>query len=114
MSPITTHVLDTSSGRPAAGVPISLAKLGSDGTWQELANGITDDDGRIKDLLPSDHPLATGIYRMTFATETYFASQAVKGFYPMVPVIFDLQSPATHYHIPLLLSPFGYSTYRGS
>lgn len=113
-SPITTHVLDTMQGRPASGVPIALEQLDAAGKWQELARGVTDSDGRIKDLLPSEHRLAAGTYRMSFETAPYFEATGVKGFYPSVPVVFELQQPGEHYHIPLLLSPYGYSTYRGS
>jgi 5-hydroxyisourate hydrolase len=114
MSPITTHVLDTRTGRPAAGIEITLSQMGPDGAWQEMASGETDADGRIKGLLASDAKLQAGVYRMVFATGDYFAGQGVTGFYPSVPVIFELQDMDSHYHIPLLLSPFGYSTYRGS
>jgi 5-hydroxyisourate hydrolase len=114
MSPITTHVLDTRTGRPAAGVGIVLSQQGPGGDWQEMASGETDADGRIKDLLASNVKLEPGVYRMVFATGDYFAGQGLKGFYPVVPVIFELQDMDSHYHIPLLLSPFGYSTYRGS
>jgi 5-hydroxyisourate hydrolase len=114
MSPITTHVLDTRTGRPAAGIRITLSQQGAAGTWQEMASGDTDADGRIRDLLASDTKLQPGVYRMDFATGDYFSGQGITGFYPHVPVIFELQEMDSHYHIPLLLSPFGYSTYRGS
>ncbi|MBI3298462.1 MAG: hydroxyisourate hydrolase [Elusimicrobia bacterium] len=112
MSPITTHVLDVSLGRPAAGVPAVLeAQAGAD--WKELGRGVTDADGRIKTLLP-DAPLAAGVYRLTFDTGTYFAASKTAGFYPSVAVTFEVRKAGEHYHVPLLLSPFGYSTYRGS
>ena len=111
-SPITTHVLDTALGRPAKGVSISI-EFSSDGvSFRELARGLTNDDGRITDLLEGD--LQAGVYRMTFDTETYFKSQGVKGFYPFVPVVFRIEQEGEHYHVPLLLNPYGYSTYRGS
>ncbi len=113
-SPITTHVLDTMQGKPAVGVPIALEHLDSSGKWVELARGTTDSDGRIKNLLPNGRLLASGTYRMNFETAAYFEASGIKGFYPSVPVIFELQQPGEHYHIPLLLSPYGYSTYRGS
>jgi 5-hydroxyisourate hydrolase len=113
MSAITTHVLDTSRGRPAAGVPITLEVKGTTG-WHRLGQGLTDPDGRLRELLPAGHRLAVGVYRLTFDTETYFATSGVSGFYPMVQVVFALSRPDEHHHVPLLLSPFGYSTYRGS
>ena len=108
-SPITTHVLDTALGRPAAGVAIRLLRL--DGS--ELASGVTNDDGRIADLL-APGALEAGTYRMTFATGPYFEATGRPAFYPEVAVVFTIVEPREHYHIPLLLSPFGYSTYRGS
>ena len=114
MSPITTHVLDTSKGRPAQGVTVLLEKAAQGGSWERLAGGSTNADGRIAELLPKDSTLAKGLYRMTFGTGAYFKAQGTQGFYPSVIVVFELTEPAAHYHIPLLLSPFGYSTYRGS
>ena len=113
MSKITTHVLDTSKGKPAAGIPIALQKSKGKGTWETLATGVTNADGRIAEWLPKDKSLRSGIYQMVFDTGTYFKSQKVKGFYPVVRIVFEI-SDNSHHHIPLLLSPFGYSTYRGS
>ncbi|MCA9238346.1 MAG: 2-oxo-4-hydroxy-4-carboxy-5-ureidoimidazoline decarboxylase [Planctomycetales bacterium] len=115
MSPLTTHVLNTHLGQPAAGVAITLelAEPFAAGEWRELAHGVTNHDGRIPDLLPPDS-LVKGRYRMTFATGAYFAAQGVDHFYPQVTVEFEIDHPGEHYHVPLLLSPFGYSTYRGS
>lgn len=107
MSPITTHVLDTSAGRPAAGVPVLLEHWKAS-AWHELARGFTDSDGRLRDLLPDSHALQSGCYRITF--DTLERSR----FYPRVAVEFLVEDPAQHYHVPLLLSPYGYSTYRGS
>ena len=112
MSQITTHVLDTARGRPAAGVPLTLAQR-VDGGWQELAAGITDDDGRVAALL-GDEVLPAGTYRLRFDTARYFAAHDGAGFYPRVDVVFALAAGGDHYHIPLLLAPYGYSTYRGS
>lgn len=112
-SPITTHVLDTTLGKPAKGVPITLEFLEPPG-YAELGRGVTNDDGRIADLLGVEHRLAPGRYRMTFDTERYFQALGQKAFYPTVQVVFDLTGPGEHYHIPLLLSAYGYSTYRGS
>lgn len=113
-SPITTHVLDTSRGMPAAGVPISLERREQDGRFIELGRGVTDDDGRLRTLLGPTEALTEGFYRLTFDTGTYFAGLGVAGFYPEVAVVFEIREPSAHYHVPLLLSPYGYSTYRGS
>jgi 5-hydroxyisourate hydrolase len=86
----------------------------ADGRWEELTRGITNKDGRITDLLSDTTALQTGTYRLNFATAFYFHQCSVEGFYPNVPVIFEIRDTAQHYHVPLLLSPFGYSTYRGS
>ena len=112
MSPVTTHVLDTARGRPAAGVPVVLEVQSGAGAWTGLGRGTTDADGRVRDLAPG--PLAPGVYRLTFDTGAYFRSQNVQGFYPQVAVVFEVSDPGQHYHVPLLLSPFSYSTYRGS
>lgn len=112
MSQITTHILDTATGKPAAGVPVALEQRTVSG-WQILAQGVTNADGRIMDLLLKDTVLATGEYKLVFETETYFAPQKLVAFYPTVEIRFYVRD-AAHYHIPLLLSPFGYTTYRGS
>ena len=112
MSAITTHILDISQGRPAPGVNVVL-EFQSD-TWESLGTGVTDADGRLKTLLPTEFQLQPGKYRITFETAAYFAAQNIASFYPEVSVTFFIQDTAQHYHIPLLLSPFGYSTYRGS
>ena len=113
MSSITTHILDTAIGKPAANVRLKLAQKSADGYWHTLAEGITNADGRVADLLSKDTVLPIGIYKMTFYTEGYFVAQNRPCFYPVVDIQFYIQDN-THYHIPLLLSPFGYSTYRGS
>lgn len=113
MSPITTHVLDTSQGRPAAGVDVVLEASGSDG-FRELGRGRTDVDGRCRELLAEGTPLAKGAYRLTFESGAYFAARGVATFFPRVSIVFEVREPAQHHHIPLLLSPFGYTTYRGS
>ncbi|MEZ4364275.1 MAG: hydroxyisourate hydrolase [Kofleriaceae bacterium] len=109
---ITTHVLDTARGKPAAGVPVRLELLTA-GQWQALGAGDTDADGRLRTLTPAG-PVAPGTYRITFATAAYFAAQGGDGFFPVVEIQFTVADGAAHYHVPLLLSPFGYSTYRGS
>ena len=111
MSPITTHVLDTSRGRPAAGVPFALERL-EDSGWQPVGRRTTDGDGRVSDLLTSAPQ--DGRYRLTFDTGAYFRTVGDAGFYPEVSVTFVVRHGEEHYHVPLLLSPFGYSTYRGS
>jgi 5-hydroxyisourate hydrolase len=111
MSGISTHVLDTSRGRPAEGVPVRLERR-QDGGWRALGSSRTDRDGRARDLVPGS--AETGTYRLTFDTAAYFASAGVEGFYPVVEVVFEVRDPAQNHHVPLLLSPFGYSTYRGS
>lgn len=113
MSGITTHVLDTARGRPASGVPITLEKQEASG-WKALGSGATDADGRLRTLLPGGTALEAGVYRLTFDTGAYFTARDEKSFYPVVHVTFAIEAPAEHYHVPLLLSPFGYSTYRGS
>lgn len=113
-SPITTHVLDTSLGRPASGIETKLSRRSASGAWQELASGKTNDDGRIMNLLPPEFQLTAGLYQMTFDTGAYFRGQAGQSFYPFVSITFEITQPEQHYHVPLLLSPFGYSTYRGS
>lgn len=112
MSQITTHILDTTKGRPAVGVIIDLYS-GSNDEWKLLTRGVTNSDGRISDLLKDDTVLQRGIYKMRFETKDYFDKEQVTSFYPYVEIIFEIQS-TDHYHIPLLLNPFGYSTYRGS
>jgi 5-hydroxyisourate hydrolase len=111
MSAITTHVLDTASGRPAAGVPVRLEHLTADGA-AVLADAVTNEDGRVPDLGPDQ--VEPGTYRLTFATADYFAAGDQTCFFPEVSLTFTLADPAQHYHVPLLLSPFAFSTYRGS
>lgn len=108
MSFVTAHVLDASIGKPATGVKITL--LTADNT--EIAQAVTDDDGRVSDLGPQT--LESGIYRITFGSGDYFAASNVNTFYPSVTVDFTVDTNQNHYHVPLLLSPFAYSTYRGS
>lgn len=113
MSAITTHVLDTSSGRPAEGVPVTL-EVEAAGGWKLLGKGVTNADGRIGDLLAKEYRLARGVHRLIFDTGSYFMAHEVVSFYPEVVVTFRILDPKQHYHVPLLLNPFGYSTYRGS
>lgn len=110
-SHVTTHVLDAAAGRPAAGVAVVLAARAG-AAWQTVAEGVTDADGRIGDLGPET--LEPGIYQVRFDTGSYFALAGTPCFYPSVEITFELAAAAEHYHVPLLLSPFAYSTYRGS
>ena len=113
MSPITTHVLDIAKGSPAENVPIQLESW-INSEWQLLGRGSPNADGRITNLLKQDL-LAKGNYRISFDVEKYFISQNIQRFfYPVVRIEFEILNPEQHYHVPLLLSPFGYSTYRGS
>ena len=110
VSHVTTHVLDTGAGRPAAGIAVVLY-ANDGGNWTQLASGTTDADGRAKDLGPEQ--LAPGTYRLNFATGAYYAQHGTATFFPEVDLVFEVTG-AEHYHVPLLLSPFAYSTYRGS
>jgi 5-hydroxyisourate hydrolase len=108
---ISTHVLDTTHGRPAAGLAVTLRRRGPDGDWTVVARAMTDADGRVKDL--SNGPVAAGDYRLEFATGKYFIESATEVFYPEVFVTVVAGDGGAHLHVPLLLSPFGYSTYKG-
>lgn len=112
MSQITTHILDTSTGKPAHEVTIILYQGGND-EWKELARGNTNADGRLPNLLATDEVLQSGIYKLRFETKDYYDRLNIATFYPFVEVVVDITTDR-HYHIPLLLNPFGYSTYRGS
>jgi len=109
---LTTHVLDTSIGKPGKDISIRL-QIPVNGAWQTIAQGITNADGRIADLLPAQKKLPKGNYKLVFDIDSYFAAQKIKGFYPEVEIQFIVFDDA-HYHVPLLINPFGYSTYRGS
>lgn len=114
MSAITTHVLDTARGCPAAGVPVVLERDAGAGQWHAIGRGATDADGRLGGLMPDDAALAPGLYRLIFNTRDYFDAHGIRGFYPHVVVVFEAIAGEAHYHVPLLLGPFGYTTYRGS
>ena len=114
MSPITTHILDTSGGLPAVGVAATLEQQRNDGSWTELARGVTNEDGRITNLLSAAVTLVPGLYRLRFATAKYFQALGQPCFFPEVLIVFQIDDPARHLHVPLLLSPYGYTTYRGS
>ncbi|MFX0539839.1 hydroxyisourate hydrolase [Ornithinimicrobium sp. Y1847] len=108
MASLSTHILDTSLGRPAEGVSISLATI----EGQELGGGTTDADGRIGQIGPAE--LEPGDYVLTFATGDYYRASGQEGFYPTASIAFTVAAGEKHYHVPLLLNPWGYSTYRGS
>ena len=110
---LSTHILDTALGRPAAGVALVLSQM-QDGEWQEIGRGETDSDGRCKDLLPPTEPSKSGTYRIHFETSTYYAQHYQQGLYPYIEIVFDIRNTEQHYHIPLLLTANGYTTYRGS
>ena len=111
MSGLSTHVLDTATGRPATGVQVAVQARDGDG-WRDLGGGVTDADGRVPGLLPG--PLTAGTHRLVFATGEWFEAQGVAGFYPEVTVVFEITDADRHYHVPQLLSPYAFSTYRGS
>jgi 5-hydroxyisourate hydrolase len=114
MTTITTHVLDTSRGRPAAGIPITLERQAGGEQWQTIGEGETDADGRLRSLTSGAATLPPGLYRLVFDVAGYFTAHGAPAFYPTVVVVFETAEGEQHYHVPLLLSPFGYSTYRGS
>jgi 5-hydroxyisourate hydrolase len=110
---ISTHILDTTLGRPAAEVPVTLSFM-ADGVWSLLNDEVTDTDGRCKYLLPQTQPLHLGTYRIHFETEIYYQKHRLVGFYPFIEIVFTVSDREQHYHIPLLLTANGYTTYRGS
>ena len=112
-TPISTHVLNTGSGKPAAGVAVVL-QYQAGKNWEELGRSLTDLQGRAADLYQAKKPLQAGTYRLVYETGVYFKGQGTKTFFPQVEIIFEVEKTDEHYHVPLLLSPFGYSTYRGS
>jgi 5-hydroxyisourate hydrolase len=114
MNRVSTHVLDTAKGKPASGVPVRLERQDSSGKWALVGSAQTDQDGRCGQLLPDGATLVEGVYRLTFDTASYFAKSHVDGLYPSVEISFRVRSGETNFHIPLLLSPNGYTTYRGS
>jgi 5-hydroxyisourate hydrolase len=110
---ISTHVLDTARGVPAADMPVVLEKQEKTGQWRVVGSTRTGRDGRCPQLVPDGEQLSAGVYRLVFDTENYYGEQGVRALYPIVQVTF-LVSDQAHYHIPLLLNPNGYTTYRGS
>jgi 5-hydroxyisourate hydrolase len=114
MNRISTHVLDTAKGKPATGVPVRLERQDSSGKWSPLSSEQTDRDGRCGQLLPDGTTLVEGVYRLLFDTASYFRACGVDGLYPVVEITFRIRGGESNFHIPLLLSPNGYTTYRGS
>jgi 5-hydroxyisourate hydrolase len=120
MSTISTHVLDTSLGKPAAGVPVLIQRVHAksedpnDLRGITIGAGTTDDDGRLRDFLSAGGTLTQGVYRLRFDVAEYFKATSRETFYPEVAILFRVGATDEHYHVPLLVSPFGYSTYRGS
>jgi len=114
MSAITTYIVDTTSGRPGAGIPATLELRSHSVGWEPIAEGITDPDGRINDFLSRNEAFLPGHYRLIFETGSYFLMQNIEYFFPQITVSFVVKDPMEHYHVSVLLSPFGYSTYRGS
>ena len=110
---ITTHILDTALGRPAGAVALVLSRQTA-GAWMELGRGTTDADGRCRTLLGDDHVLAAGLYRLRFGIAPYFAQQGLTPLFPYVEIVFNVSDPGQHYHVPLLCTANGYTTYRGS
>lgn len=113
MITLSTHVLNTASGQPGAGIDALLRYQTGKGEWKEVASGTTNEDGRIPGFIPKGTQLEKGIYRMLFQSGDYFEKQGIKTFFPYVMITFEIEDES-HHHIPLLLSPFGFTTYRGS
>ncbi len=113
-SPITTHILDTTLGKPVSGVHITLEVEHGADNWKSIGGGRTNDDGRHGALLPPGTKLERALYRLTFDVASYYRRVNANGFYPYITIVFEVREPNGHYHVPLPLSPFGYTTYRGS
>lgn len=113
MSAITTHVLDTARGCPAAGIRVVL-EFDTNDQWKPVGRGTTDANGRLRTLLPEPAVPSPGVYRLVFETAAYFVEHGSASLFPRVVVVFEVSDSAAHYHLPLLLSPYGYTTYRGS
>lgn len=110
---ITTHILDVSIGKPASGVRVSLTRV-SHNERQIVGSGVTDSDGRLRDLVPEAPGPNAGVFELTFETGPYFLTHEIRAFHPRVTVTVEITDSKQHYHVPLLISPFGYTTYRGS
>ena len=114
MNRISTHILDIARGVPAKDVPVQLERHETPANWRLLGSGRTDRDGRCSDFLPEGAALLAGLYRLTFDTASYYAAQKIEGLYPVIQITFAVRSGETHFHIPVLLTQNGYTTYRGS
>jgi len=114
MGRISTHVLNLVTGLPARNIPVLLEARGALNTWRTVGEGYTNDEGRIDDLLPQGVRIQAGTYRLTFDVAAYFRSQSTVSFYPEIAIAFGIRDATQHHHIPLLIGPFGYTTYRGS
>lgn len=110
---LSSHILDINLGQPAAGVKISLSKMNIDNTWTTIDEKLTDENGRVKDFLKEDGKDNKGVYKLTYHVGPYFESQKQNTFYPFIEVVFEIKD-GNHYHVPITLSPYGYSTYRGN
>lgn len=115
-NPLSVHVLDLQTGQPSPGIRVDLERRAATGNWQPLGSGTTDEQGRIRALVPAAalDQWAAGDYRVVFRTGEFYARQQQSSFFPEIPVVFRVDSARQHYHVPLLLSPFGFSTYRGN
>jgi 5-hydroxyisourate hydrolase len=113
MSQITTHVLDTALGKPGVGIPVNL-EIETGENWVKVGGGVTNEDGRVPELMLAGHEITAGCYRITFESQVYFDSQKRKTFYPYAQIVFNIEEVSQHHHVPLLISGYGYSTYRGS
>jgi 5-hydroxyisourate hydrolase len=114
MKRVSTHVLDVALGKPAKDIPVRLERQEPGGEWVALHSSRTDADGRCDEVLPENEVLRAGLYRLAFDTATYHRAQKVAGLYPVVEITFQVRNGESHFHIPLLLSPYGFTTYRGS
>ncbi|MEO8334786.1 MAG: hydroxyisourate hydrolase [bacterium] len=111
---ISTHVLDVSLGKPAENITATLERIDSHGVFSRISSYVTNEDGRVGAMVPSDGSISAGSYRLTFEVASYFADSRRESFYRTISIDFEVGEQPQHYHVPLLLSPFGYSTYRGS